>query len=94
MAPYVDLREGDVFRTVAELEGPFDLVFIDVWADLYLDIFRKIERLLRPGSVILTDNMFTAEDSVRSFKQYLDAHPGLSSTTLEFESGVELTVVV
>ncbi len=94
VAVHVELREGDVFQTVAELGGSFDLVFIDVWADRYLDLFRRIERLLRPGSLVLTDNMYTAEDSVRSFKRYLDCHPRLSSTTLDFESGVELTVVV
>jgi predicted O-methyltransferase YrrM len=94
LVPHVDLREGDVFRTTTELEGSFDLVFIDVWADRYLALFQKIEGLLRPGSVVLTDNMFTAGDSVRSFKHYLDGHPGLASTTLDFESGVEFTVVV
>jgi predicted O-methyltransferase YrrM len=94
VAPYVDLREGDVFQTLAELDGAFDLVFIDIWADRYLDSFRKIERLLRPGTVVLADNMFTAEDSLHSFKKYLDESPGFSSTTLDFESGIEFTVVL
>lgn len=94
IAPYVDLREGDVFQTVAALEGPFDLVFIDVWAERYLDLFRTIERLLRPGTVVLADNMFTAEDALRSFKEYLDGDPRFSSTTLELDSGVEFAVVL
>jgi len=79
---------------VAELEGSFDLVFIDVWAERYLDLFRSIERLLQPGTVVLADNMFTAEDSLRSFKKYLDENPRYSTTTLEFESGLELAVVL
>lgn len=91
---YVDLREGDVFETVAELDGAFDLVFIDVWADAYLRLFKQIEHLLRPGSVVLADNMYTAEDAVRPYKQYLDNDPRFSTTTLDFESGVEFTVVV
>ncbi|OXI77629.1 SAM-dependent methyltransferase [Burkholderia sp. AU33423] len=91
---YVDMREGDVFETVAELEGTFDMVFIDVWADAYLKLFRQIERLLRPGSVVLADNMYTAEDAVRPYKHYLDNDPRFSSMTLDFESGVEFTVVV
>ena len=44
---YVDMREGDVFETVAELDGTFDMVFFDVWADAYLRLFKQIERLLR-----------------------------------------------
>lgn len=91
---YVDMREGDVFETVAELDGTFDMVFIDVWADAYLRLFKQIERLLRPGSVVLADNMYTAEDAVRPYKHYLDNDPRFSTTTLDFESGVEFTVVV
>jgi predicted O-methyltransferase YrrM len=91
---YVDLREGDVFQTVAGLDGAFDMVFIDVWANTYLRLFRQIERLLRPGSVVLADNMYTAEDAVRPYKRYLDDNPRFSTTTLDFESGVEFTVVV
>jgi predicted O-methyltransferase YrrM len=91
---YVDLREGDVFQTVTELGGTFDMVFIDVWANAYLDLFKRIEPLLRPGSIVLADNMYTAEDAVRPYKQYLDGDPRFSSTTLGFESGIEFTVVI
>ncbi|VWD47201.1 SAM-dependent methyltransferase [Burkholderia contaminans] len=91
---HVDMREGDVFETVAELDGTFDMVFIDIWADAYLKLFRQIERLLRPGSVVLADNMYTAEDAVRPYKHYLNNDPRFSTTTLDFESGVEFTVVV
>jgi predicted O-methyltransferase YrrM len=90
---YVDLREGDVFETVDQLAGSFDMVFIDTWADGYLPLFQRIERLLRPGSIVLADNMYTAQAEVQPFKRYLDAHPRLSSTTLDFESGLEFTVV-
>ncbi|WP_419683708.1 O-methyltransferase [Burkholderia theae] len=91
---HVDLREGDVFDTVAELDGRFDMVFIDVWADAYLKLFKGIERLLRPGSIVLADNMYTAEDAVRPYKHYLDDDPRFSTMTLNFESGIEFTVVV
>ncbi|WP_420209815.1 O-methyltransferase [Burkholderia aenigmatica] len=91
---YVDVREGDVVEIVAELDGTFDMVFIDVWADVYLKVFKEIERLLRPGSIVLADNMYTAEDAVRPYKHYLDDDPRFSTTTLDFESGIEFTVVV
>jgi predicted O-methyltransferase YrrM len=91
---YVDLREGDVFQTISELDGTFDMVFIDVWASTYLNLFKQIERLLRPGSIVLADNMYTAEDAVRPYKHYLAGNPRFSTTTLDFESGLEFTVVV
>jgi len=91
---FVDLREGDVFKTISKLEGTFDIVFIDIWADAYLRLFKQIEHLLRPGSIILTDNMYTADEAVQPYKHYLDQNPRFSSTTLDFESGVEFTVVL
>jgi hypothetical protein len=38
--------------------------------------------------------MYTAEDAVRPYKQYLDGNSRFSTTTLDFESGIEFTVVV
>lgn len=94
LEPYVDLREGDVFETVSALDGSFDMVFIDVWADAYLPLFRQIEHLLHPGTIVLADNMYTAEEAVQPFKLYLEQNPRYSSTTLDFESGVEFAVVI
>lgn len=91
---YVELHEGDVFQTITTLEGSFDMVFIDIWADAYLSAFQQIEHLLHPGSVVLADNMFTAGAAIRPFKSYLDRHPRFSSTTLDFESGVEMAVML
>jgi len=94
LVDYVDLRQGDVFETLRNLQGPFDIVFIDIWASGYLDIFKAVEPLLVPGTVVLADNMFTAADEVRSFKEYLDAASNISNTTLSFESGVEFAVIL
>jgi len=85
---------AEALRTVSGLDGTFDLVFVDVWANTYLNLFKQIERLLRPGSIVLADNMYTAEDAVQPYKRYLDDHPRFSTTTLDFESGIEFTVVV
>lgn len=94
LAAYVDLREGDIFQTISTLEGPFDMVLIDIWADAYLSVFQQMEHLLRPGSIVLADNMFTAGPAIRPFKDYLEQHPRFSSTTLELESGVEFAVMI
>lgn len=93
LSEYIVLHEGDVFETVQRLQGSFDMVFIDIWASGYLSVFKEIEHLLVPGSVILADNMYTAFEEVRPFLDYLNDHSRYSATTLAFESGVAFAVV-
>ncbi len=94
LSGFIELRKGDVFETVNGLSGPFDLVFIDIWADGYLEIFRKIEPLLASGSIIVADNMWTAFEGVAPFKEHLDKRTDIVNTTLDFASGVEFGVVL
>jgi predicted O-methyltransferase YrrM len=91
---YVDLRQGNIFDVVADLTGPFDVVFIDVWSSAYLEAIKLVDRLIAPGTVILADNMYTARNEVRPFKEYLEFNPRFATTTLPFEAGVELAVVL
>lgn len=44
---------------IPTLEGPFDLVFLDHWKELYLQDLQSIEAhgLLRPGSIVVADNV-------------------------------------
>jgi catechol O-methyltransferase len=42
----------------AKLQGPFDLVFLDHWKDLYKTDLELLEQhgMLRPGSIVVADN--------------------------------------
>lgn len=91
---YVSVLEGDIFKNFDKFDGHFDIVFMDVWSTLYLELFQRLEPFLRSGSVVITDNMYTSPEEVYEFKKYLDENPRLSSTTLNFESGVEFTVII
>lgn len=55
----IDFRTGSAFDVLDTLEGPFDLVFIDHWKDLYKPDAEKIlaRRLLVPGILIVADNL-------------------------------------
>ena len=88
------MLEGDVFETAKNLQGPFDILFLDIWASDYLKMFEKVELLLAPGVVVLADNMFTVFEDVKPFHAYLAANPNISDTTLPFESGLEFGVIV
>jgi catechol O-methyltransferase len=50
---------GSSTKIIPTLEGPFDLVFLDHWKDLYLTDLKLIETsgLLGPGSIVVADNV-------------------------------------
>lgn len=91
----VDLRERPALEVLPNLNGPFDLIFID--ADKpnnpgYLDWAMK---LARPGTVIIGDNVVRGgavadEDSadrnvigVREFVRLISADPRLDATAIQ-----------
>ena len=50
---------GDARATVASLPGPFDLVFIDAEKDDYVDHLQAVADRVRPGGLILADNVIS-----------------------------------
>jgi predicted O-methyltransferase YrrM len=53
----VDLRIGPARDTLPTLDGPFDLAFVDADKTSGAEYFRECVRLVRPGGVIIVDNV-------------------------------------
>lgn len=53
----VEVRMGPALETMQNLDGPFDLIFIDADKQNYLNYFRRALELLAPNGVILIDNV-------------------------------------
>lgn len=53
----IDLRIGNALKILPELEGPFDLVFIDADKENYSNYFELVVDRVRPGGFILGDNV-------------------------------------
>ena len=52
---------------------PLDLVLIDGWKDLYLPVLGLLKRRLRPGAVVLADNIFTFKKALRPYVEYVQS---------------------
>ncbi|XVH31042.1 O-methyltransferase [Haloferacaceae archaeon DSL9] len=50
-------EEGDALAIVDSYDGPFDLVLIDHEKERYADAFEPLRTKLRPGGVIVADNL-------------------------------------
>lgn len=57
MADRVSVIVGDVERTLEKVAGPFDLIFQDGDKRLYGPLLDRLVALLRPGGLLITDNV-------------------------------------
>jgi caffeoyl-CoA O-methyltransferase len=55
-ADRIDVRLGRALDTISELDGPFDLVFIDADKASYVDYYEAVLPKLAPRGVIVADN--------------------------------------
>jgi len=54
----ITLIQGEALESLQTLEGPFDLIFIDGGKSHYRAFFEAGVRLLAPGGMIISDNVF------------------------------------
>ncbi len=88
-----DVRLGDALETLRELPEPIDLVLLDGWKDLYLPVLELVTPRLRPGAVVLADNIFTFRKSLRPYVNHMQSgEHGFVSTTLHLADGFEYSV--
>lgn len=85
----IAVREGDALASIADLDGPFDLVFLDANKDGYVDLYEAVLPKLAPRGLIVADD--TLFDSVRPFNEHVAADPRTVQVLLPFGDG--LTIV-
>jgi predicted O-methyltransferase YrrM len=56
-ADRVTFEVGDAMETVERYDGPFDVVLIDHQKSRYVDAYRAVLSKIRPGGVIVADNV-------------------------------------
>jgi predicted O-methyltransferase YrrM len=93
LAGVTDIRLGDAMQTLRDIPAPIDLVFMDGWKLLYLPLLRQLQPALRPGAVLLADNMLSFRSSLVAFNEYLaSAGNGFHAVTLKFGDGLAYAV--
>ena len=53
----IEVRVGDALQLMATMAGPFDFIFLDLDKESYLPALPHCRRLLRPGGLLVTDNV-------------------------------------
>lgn len=95
LAPQVRVLEGRALDSLQKISDPFDLIFLDANKDDYPAYFVHAARLLRPGGLLLADNVVRkgavldppADDIMAQgaalFLADLSAHPDFESIVLQ-----------
>jgi len=63
---YIQLLEGDAAKLLKELKEPYDFIFMDAAKGQYLNFLPDILRLLKPGGVLISDNVLQDGDIIES----------------------------
>lgn len=67
----VEIRTGDAQQTLQSLPEVVDALFLDGHKPMYSEIFTMVEPRLRPGAVVVADNIFNFSDLLRPYMQKL-----------------------
>ena len=67
LADRVSVMIGDAQRLLPKVAGPFDLIFQDGDKQLYTPLLDRLVDLLRPGGLLVTDNVLWDGDVVPGF---------------------------
>ncbi len=95
----VTVHVGPALDTLPSLGPGYDLAYIDADKPAYPAYLRECTRLVRPGGVIVADNIFGASGdaaqvaAMRAFAQQAVADPALATAIVPVGDGVTLSTV-
>lgn len=93
LADFAEIRLGDARETLRDVAGPIDLLLLDGWKEMYLPILQMLAPRLRPGAVVLADNIKTFRRALAPYVAYVrDGRNQFASVTLPLADGFEYSV--
>lgn len=91
---WAELVEGDAFEILQETRDTFDLIFIDAEKEDYEALFVLSRPLLEVGGLVVADNVLSHADPLAAYSRARQSDPTLSSVTLTFDRGLELSTIL
>jgi len=78
----VTVVEGDALKTLPNMEGPIDFVFIDALKQDYLKYLRALEPKLSIGAVVVADNTIQSARAMKDYLDYVENSPDYDTVTI------------
>ena len=95
LADVVDWQRGDAVALIAAATGPFDMVLLDIWKELYLPCLEAFYPKLSDEAVVVADNMIEPpmfRTEARAYRRAIINLPDMQSVLLPVGSGLEVSV--
>lgn len=96
----IELRLGPALETLASLDGPFDMVFIDADKESYINYWEACLPKVRPGGIIAVDNVLwygkvldpseLSDFAIVAFNEHVLKDERVESVMLTVRDGVTL----
>ncbi|MFY0582898.1 O-methyltransferase [Cystobacter fuscus] len=94
LSEYVEIIAEDASLHLPKMTGPFDLVLIDHWKDIYVRDFDLAWPKVRRGGIVVADNILIPEatrEQMKAYQAHVQKAPGARSFTLSLGQGIEVT---
>lgn len=95
LAEFAEVRAGDAMETLRDAGGTIDLLFLDGWKDLYLDVLHLVSPHLREGSLVVADDVTIFPAELAGYLAHVrNPANGFVSVTLPLGDGFEYSVKI
>ncbi|MBC8384085.1 MAG: class I SAM-dependent methyltransferase [Candidatus Cloacimonetes bacterium] len=88
----IELHLGLAEEIIPKLRQKFDFVFIDANKPDYIVYLKLLEDKLENNALIIADNIFSHQESVKEYLDFIRGNPLFETMTLEIDSGLEISV--
>ncbi|MEE8199396.1 MAG: O-methyltransferase [Thermoplasmata archaeon] len=104
LSDVIEVRVGQALSLLAEMDGAFDLIFNDIDKDSYPQVIPWAKKLLRPGGLLVTDNVLWSgrvadpsdqdawTEAIRTYNRILAEDEDMETVILPVRDGVSISV--
>lgn len=104
----IQILEGDALEIIDGITNEYDLIFLDAAKSKYMDFFNKSIKLLKPGGIIISDNVLykgmiandelvvrrqkTIVNKMRKYLKYISEDSSFETSVLPIGDGLAITL--
>lgn len=92
LGAYVDILEGDARQTLCKLTEPVDLLLLDGWPALAMEVLTTVEPRLAQGALVIVDNVGQFPADLRAVVDHFAASPAYRTSRLPLRGGTIVAI--